>query len=253
MQTDHLIIEDTIPYWTADTLQSVAALPSRLRMEGILMPSIPSTESWVGWVLFGLLGLLISSWLLDPNAILNSTSFSFKIKERESIFKNSTLTNLYARICFLLFVFGTFGLVLYLYVYNLGDNFTAKRYGSILMVVTAFYAVKYALFILLKYVFAHYSKEAGKAWIVEYFRVISAYCLFQFPLIVLCIYGIPIEPSHYTNMTMLISLLPMCYLTIRLVQFFLLKKTSLLYIMLYLCTFEIIPFLAMVHILKIVV
>ncbi|MDL2290030.1 DUF4271 domain-containing protein [Paludibacteraceae bacterium OttesenSCG-928-F17] len=214
------------------------------RYDGISTLSLPANESWVFALLVGLFFLLILAVRMSPGLIIEEVSSVFKVKERSSIFSNLTAYNYRFRYVYVLFALCVFGLFAYSVYYDpLENDFSFLRYLYFLLAVTGWFVVKLLFLELLGYVFFD-NKIIGIAR-RSYLSFISLLGIILFPLSVVYIYASP-EIDHiiiYISLAVcgVIGIL----VILKLFQIFFSKLLDFFYILLYLCTLEILPVLAL--------
>ncbi len=235
----------------SDTIQINDTSSSTIMiMNGIEPISCISTENWVGYLLLGLFGMLVLSWIMDKNVILKHLVFPLKLKERVSIFTNTTLTNFYSQALFYLFSLGIIALDIQIVLFKEERIFSGIDYTHIVCYCAAFFGIKYVLMSLFHYVFFNNNKQNDKTLISEYFRILGLISFLLFVITFLCTYSFRTSADSLSTVIIIISITTLLLLTTRMFQFFLHKKLALLYIILYLCTFETLPFLALLKLLK---
>ena len=221
----------------ADTLKAIAQLPKGFI--GIPHPSLPQTESWVFIILLVLFFLLVYSVSTSTGIIAETIKSFFQVKERSSIFSKATVTDFRLRLLLVIFSIGVFSLYIYLLVFKPESQFPIKTYGYFLIITAIFLGIKSLLIDVIGYVFLSPSnKKMAKE---SYFNIVSILGVSLFIMLILQIY----IPREYYNITEIISLvmcLGACILVIiKLFQIFFHKIVASFYILLYLCTLEILP------------
>ena len=241
-------ITDTIPCSFPDTVS--AAIPQVERMAGLTIPTTVGTEHWVGWLFLGLFSLLFLSWIFDNNILTDKLSVIRKYKERESIFKQTTLTNIYAVIFFDIFLICAISIHLYLITHEKNTCFSLSEYSCILIYTTIFYSIKYFLCLITEYTFMGKKKTKEKTWTGEYFNTLGMFGIVVFLSSILYAYNVIPNKEIHTIISHIIYVIILGIPPLKCVLFFLHKKAIFLYILLYLCTLEILPFLLLIHIIE---
>jgi hypothetical protein len=136
-------------------------------------------------------------------------------------------------------------------IFNPESHFQLKTYGYFLIITSIFLGIKSMLIDVIGFVFLSPSnKKMAKE---SYFNIISILGVSLFPLLILQIY----IPSGYYYITEIISLgmcVGACILVIiKLFQIFFHKIVASFYIMLYLCTLEILPLIILYRVYKLIV
>ena len=232
---DSLALVDSLH--VTDTLKAIVQIPRGFI--GIPHPSLPQTESWVFLVLLGFFFLLVYAVSQSSGYITETAKTFFKVKERSSIFSKATVNDFRFRFFLIIFTIGVLSLYAYLIQFKVGSHFLLKEYGCFFVVTTLFVILKHFSFNLIGYVFL---PPAGLRMAKEsYLNVVSFLGIVLYPLLILQIY----IPSHYASFAGIASL-SVCFIAcilviIKLFQIFLHKFVASFYILLYLCTLEILP------------
>jgi len=211
--------------------------------EGKLLPSLPQTENWVFIAILLLFFLFVFSISQSSGLILETVRTFFQVKERSSIFSKVTIN--YFRFRFFLISFSTGVISLYAYVllYNPTNKFEIKEYLYLIAVTSIFFGIKALLIDLICYVF--FEPRIMKMVKNSYFNIISFLGIALFPLLISFIY-MPIYLRNITEyISLIICLIAGILIIIKLFQIFLHKTVASFYILLYLCTLEFLPLLAL--------
>jgi hypothetical protein len=172
----------------------------------------------------------------------------FQVKERSSIFSKATVNDFRFRFYFILFSISVLSFYAYLVFYNPITNFSLLTYCYFLVATGIFFILKSLVFDLIGYVFL--SPQILKMGKDSYFNIISIFGIAMFPLIILQIY----IPGNYYNLIGLICLIvsvsAVILVIIKLFQIFFHKIVASFYILLYLCTLEILPLIALYRVYK---
>ncbi|MGN0235606.1 MAG: DUF4271 domain-containing protein [Paludibacteraceae bacterium] len=153
----------------------------------------------------------------------------------------------------LLFVFraGIVGMALYLYTYNShltthtnGGEFLFSRYMTIVGAVAAMEVVKYLLSLLLNYTF-QLSHQFSTVF-THYTYVSTTICCVMYPLLLLIIYlG---NPTLTTIGLCIVVSICWIVLFIKWVRVFFTNIASIVYVLLYILTIEVLPLLTLTYI-----
>jgi len=220
-----------------DSLKAIAQIPRGFI--GIPHPSLPQTESWVFLALLGFFFLFVYAVSQSSGYITETVKTFFQVKERSSIFSKATVNDFRFRFFLIIFTIGVLSLFAYLTFYKPGSPFLLKEYGCFFLATTLFVILKYLFFNLVGYIFL--SPVSLKMAKESYLNVVLFLGILLYPLLILQIY----IPNHYAGFTEIASLsvcLIACILVIiKLFQIFLHKFVASFYILLYLCTLEILP------------
>jgi len=220
-------------------------------IEGKPFPSLPQTENWVFGALIFLFFLFVVSISQSPGLIMETVKSFFQIKERSSIFSKATISDFRFRFFLIVFSIGTLSLYAYIQIHGNSSGFSMKEYSYFLLLTGIFFCIKSLLIDLLGYVF--FDTKSLKIAKTSYFNVISFLGILLFPLLIIHIY----VPDFLLGATEIISLIVCligCILVIiKLFQIFSHKIVASFYIMLYLCTLEILPLIALFRVYYLIV
>jgi len=243
---------------SADSLeQSVDSIKATMQpivvaFDGISHPSLPQTESWVFGVLFGLFFLLILAVRLYPSLIYEDIRSFFRVKERSSIFSNLEGRDSRLRVLYISFAFCVISLCVYFIIFKPEyGNFVFMKYLCFLAVTTVFFLLKSLFIRILNYVF--FDKKMMKIAIQSHYSLVVFLGLSLFPLLILGIYASPPTVVVVQIATVIVCFMTMILVLLKLFQLFFSKLLDSFYIMLYLCTLEILPFFALFHVCKMIV
>lgn len=213
--------------------------------EGISHPSLPANENWVFITLLVLLSLSVISVLRSSGWLTNSMKDFFKVKERVSIFNKSTVSDFQSRSLLILFSIGIFSLYSFLMLHSDISNFQFDIFLRILGVTAGFFLIKFITIKIIGYVFIHPSKQ--KLGLESYFNVLTYLSFALFPLLVIQIYS-PENLRYYISLfgVFLCILASLVYI-IKLFLIFFDNFVATFYILLYLCTLEILPVVLLIY------
>ncbi len=245
LHTDSL---QTLTTSIADTLTSLVDSVSAPVTEfaGYAGNSIPET---VGSNIFVpiLLLLMVFSYgyviTKGKKIILETINDFFYLKERSSIFieSGSSQVKLNSNLVFLFVC--SLGLFLHTISYDahLAISFENKGLNLLFFVGIAavFLIIKWLAFQFLNYIF--FGSGANDIFIRSYFTIMFGYALALFPIVIFLIYG----PNNFHNfsliLSLIISIIAVLLIFLKTSQIFLQNIVSFFYIILYLCTLEILP------------
>ena len=237
-----------------DTIQQVDTLihiPQQVRYAGEAVPLFAQTEMWV-FICLGVLLFLLVVAVLFSSSLVQMLKTLFEITDRNSIFNDSAMSNPPVRFLLIFFFTGVFSLFSYLYLQSESESFQLIGYLKILGVTALFFIVKVFLFNVLGFVFFNPSiLKTGKE---TYFNTLSILGVVLYPLLVIRIYIFPIFDYKILDYTVLfLLLLTALFIAYKLIQIFFGKLVDLFYILLYLCTLEILPFIALFRMYEMIV
>jgi hypothetical protein len=231
------IKSDTIPLKQAETLIPTGFI-------GKDLPKTPSGETWVS-VLFLALFLFFAYVVSRGRKMIEQTIKDFfYFKERASIFSDSTVTELRHRIYLICISVISIAFFSYHLLYDLNtSDFSMVKMGVLIGVIAGFLLIKYLFFQFIGSVF--FTKAITLVWIRSYFTLFFATGLGLFFISILLVYS----AFSASKVIVWIGLGWIFVITIllvyKLVQIFLNRFYSIFYLMLYLCTLEIIPILVL--------
>jgi len=233
----------------ADSIK--ANVPLHRGFPGIPHPSLPQTEGWVFILLIALFFLLVYSISRSGGMIGETIKTFFQVKDRSSIFSKATVNDFRLRLLLIIFSGGVLSLYLYLVIFKPENPFSIRIYSYFLMITGLYLGLKSLLLDLLGYVFL--SPSSLKMAKDGYFNILSVLGIILFPLLILQIY-IPYTYYQIPGIISLIACLSACILVIiKLFQIFFHKTVATFYIMLYLCTLEILPLIILYWVYKLIV
>ena len=244
VKTDSLAMIDSIKTHDSllnDTINRIISIPRGYLGKSI--PSHPQSEHWVFGTLIVLFILLVLSSTRSTGFFSDTLKTYFQVKDRSSIFSKTTISDFRYRFFIILFSIGVIGLYAYLLLYIPNTDFTLLKYTYFLGITAAYFILKIGLLNLVGYVFTDTRNQ--KLVKDAYFDVILLLGVTLFPLLIINIYS----DATLSNVTQFISLivctLALVLIIIKLMQIFLHKAVAIFYILLYLCTLEILPLIAL--------
>jgi len=233
----------------ADSIKAIVQIPKGFI--GIPHPSLPQSENWVFLILLVLFFLLIYSISNSGSLIAETIKSFFQTKERSSIFSKATVNDFRLRLLLVIFSIGVMSLYVYLMIYKPENPFSIKIYCYILIITGLFFFIKSLIFDVIGYVFL--TPASLKMAKESYSNVIAILGVSLFPLLILQIY-IPSNLNDIPEIISLIMCLGACILVIiKLFQIFFQKTVASFYILLYLCTLEILPLIVLYQVYKLMV
>lgn len=255
--TAYLLLGDSVNSFSADSIAHnsdmvFATVHCVEDFTAVPFISLPQTENWVFGVLVGLFFLLILSIKLYPSLLYEEIRTVFRAKERSSIFSNPEGRDTRTRILYLAFVICVFSLYAYFFMFKYSTkDFTFLRYLYFVLVTGGFFLLKYFVIRLLCYVF--FDKKVLLLTINSYFNLLIFFGIFLFPLLIFNIYAISPIADVVEIIGVTIAVVIALLVVLKLIQIFFSKLLDFFYILLYLCTLEILPILALFQVYKIIV
>ena len=230
----------------ADSLRAVALIPRGFT--GIPHPSLPQTEPWVFIAVILLFFLFVYSLSQSIGFISDTMKTFFQVKERSSIFSKATVNDSRFKFFLIVFSIGSLSFYAYLLLHNPSSSFSIKEFGLFLLATSLFFGIKSLIFDLIGYVFLNNTTIILAKG--AYFNVVSFWGVCLFPILILQIY----ISENFIGITQIISLIVSicaCFLIIiKLFQIFFQKILASFYILLYLCTLEILPLIILFKVYK---
>jgi hypothetical protein len=233
----------------ADSLKAIVQIPRGFI--GIPHPSIPQTENWVFIVLILLFFLLAYSVSQSTGYISDTFKTFFQVKERSSIFSKATVNDSRFRFIFIIFSIIVLSLYVDFSLHNTDRPFTMLEFGLILFVTSLYLTLKLFLFDIIGYVFLNQSNlKIAKE---SYFNIISFLGLTLYPILFLQIYLQENLIGVTKVMSLIACLIAAILIIIKLFQIFFQKLLASFYILLYLCTLEILPLIILFKVYKMII
>ena len=232
IKTDSILVPDS-------NLIPVVQNIKFIGFDGVLHPSFPATENWVFIALLILLGMSAFSFLRSSGWFIESFRTFFTVKDRGSIFNKSTMSDFESRLFLILFSIGVFSLYAYLILFASDNGFSLITFLKFLGATGGFFLLKYLMIRIIGYVFLHPTIQ--KLTIESYYNVLTYLGLILFPMLILHIY-LPENLKYYIAViSLILCVMASLVYTIKLFLIFFNKFASTFYLLLYLCTLEILP------------
>ncbi len=224
---------------TVDTIQALLPVSIFPGFQGVQHPSLPISENWVFIALVALFSIMVLSIALSASWLPNSLKVFFHKGERRTYLDDKATSSLESRLLLLLFSSGVFSLYIYTVNFDLYASFKVVGFLNYLWITLAFLVVKYLLFRLVGYVFI--SRNLLTTTINNYYNIIIYLGLLIFPLLILKIYAKLDFVIYFDLISLIIVIAAALIMIIKLIQIFLDKSIASFYLLLYLCTLEILP------------
>jgi hypothetical protein len=213
--------------------------------QGELPIGAPSDQNWVFLMLLTVFGLFVLSVIRSMTPPLDIIKTFFIAKERSSIFSKTSIDNFEQKFYHILITFIVIPLYGYLVYYQNGTRFDFVIYMYFTAALISFFLIKYLLAKVLEFVFVE--KAYMKMIFDSYLNVMSFVSIVFYILIFLKLYISSFSAHFFEISGQIILIIALILLMIKFIQFFLHKIVDSLYIMLYLCTLEILPVLILVQ------
>jgi hypothetical protein len=210
---------------------------------GIPVSVLPQVDSWVFSLLL-VLFLILSFTLYNSSSLITETIKDFfQVKERSSIFSKTTINDFGFRYVLLFFSACVLSLYVYLLFLEPSQEFNIQTYLLLLLTTIVFLLLKFLLFNTIGYVFI--DPKILKLAKDGYFAIIYFVGIVAFPIVILHLYS-PYFTKHISTSTaIIIASISLIIIILKSFQLFFHKILAFFYILLYLCTLEIIPFLGL--------
>jgi hypothetical protein len=249
------------PYWLKNDTTCLIASPvpshpvvGETGFEGI-KPESGLFSYDVSSGIFLLITIVYCFVLLRSNMFVNITLKSIfgRNRERNSIFEPE-ITASEARYGLFMRLLGFAGLSAYLYIWSARYIPVSGQYGSLILLggtvagMVVFLLFKYVIFALLSYTF--FGKNRYASFAKHYLSVIFGAGVILLPLTVIRSFVQPELVLLIDNVSIIVCIIAVLLLMYKILQFFERSYYSIFYIILYLCTLEILPLLVVVKLLQ---
>ncbi len=240
LRADSLALADSIAY--ADSVQ----LHAFKGYDGLLLPQDPSNQPWVFVLLLLSFGLIVLSFIRSIIPPWQNITNYFSSKDRTSIFSKTSIDSFEQKLYFFTFSSITISLIGYLIFHKTGNAFSLITYSKFYAATLLFFAVKYIFTKIIEFVF--FDKNTTKLLLDSYLNMLTIVSILMYLLILFQLYAgqNSIQLTSYTTLTFIVF--GLLIFSIRLLQIFLHKFADSLYLMLYLCTLEILPVLLLIQV-----
>lgn len=244
---DTIAIQDTIRGDTAVIANDSAAFTAAVRYEGKEVPAFPQNESWIfGTLLFffvfmALLFRRFSGWIGETLKNI------FKVRTRSSIFSKSAAEESRSKFLFIMLSAGIISLSLYIRMTPVPPEL--RTYLVFYAAGLIYLLVKDFLINLTGYVFLE--AEAFKTAKESYYNIFIFLGFILFPVLILKIYfNNGNQAGIFDIFATTITVVALLFVGFKLFQIFYQKILDFFYIILYLCTLEILPLIGMYQVYK---
>lgn len=234
-----------------DSAKIIVAVPPS-GLEGILLPSLPNTESWTFIVLIILFVMAVFGIIQSGSLFYERIRIFFGKQDRADSYSNSGISNSVAYQLFLcIFSIGVISLFVFESFFMYTGNFKFIVFIKVLGITSCFFFLKYLLTELLGLVF--FDNKAIRQYKDIYFNLVSFISLCLFPVLILYTYeSITWRPALEVISISIIVIFSIL-LIIKLIQNYYTKSLAGFYIFLYLCTLEILPVLLLIRAYQLVI
>lgn len=207
--------------------------------DGILRNDTFRNENWVFATVLVLFLFLIFAVNRSYGWIIESITNFTRVKTRSSLFSSSTQSEYKARHLLTLFTISVVSLTAYVLIRPFEYKIFISTYSLLFASFFVFVILKNLIFNFLAYTF--FDKELFRLAKDQYYFLFALLGITLFPIILVRIYLPEINHHNIIYLALIIASVYPLVLFIKLMQIFSGKFLELFYILLYLCTLEIIP------------
>ena len=231
-----------------DTLSvSTDSLHAATRYYGTPLPSTPTTEAWPSYVVMALAMLLVMLQLIEPGYIRNRFVSFFETKDRHSFSHDQQGFDIRTTLLSWLFIIGSLSLTISLI--HPTSTFFINRFAYATAAVCLLLVAKYLILLLLGFTFLN--KTQRSLSLQAYAQLLFTTAL---PLFITSAIHIFVDftfTAHITHILFILCVLWFCIMFLyKSYHLFSNNKRAPLYLILYLCTLEIMPWIGIVIVLK---
>lgn len=206
-------------------------------MEQLTRISSPASESWVAWVMLLVLTLLLLVYKSQRGMVLGAIRSMFDVKERDSMF-TETSSAVFARLVLHLYRLIVIAFTVYLLTF-VGGNFSFVVLLKLMLCVAVVGVVKYLSARLLAYVY--FDNRTLQLCLRQYGEMLTVVTVFALLPLMLSVTWFSLRPEVVLVWAALLYILFIVSIAIKLFRLFFNKIFACFYILLYLCTLELLP------------
>ena len=211
--------------------------------DGIARVVSPWSASWLNWWVIAAMACLFVAVLATPRYFSTRLPSLLGLQRQYSIFQETSLTDIRTVVAGTLFTLISLSLALFLTNYGAAP-FSHKAFLVTMLEMLAWLTLKGLLMLLVLCVFFPSCRFSEIMQTVAQLYFFTAVGLFAACLCKL--YFLP-DYERIEDIVLIATLLAAAIVTVlKIIQFFLTKNLGYLYIFLYLCTLEILPFIVLV-------
>lgn len=246
LQSDSVLRANSILHADSIARADSIALHAFKGFDGVVVTGVPSDQNWVFLLLLFMFGLVVVAFLRTISSPVEMLTSFLNSKERTSIFNKTSIYNFEQKVYFLIFSITSISLFSYLIFYEHGRDFNILTYLYFLAATVLFVLLKYILAKFLSYIFL--DNSTMKMLTGSYLNVVSVVAFLFYHFMLLHLYTFSVSIDFTTNTALIIIVLGLIMFTVKLIQIFLHKIVASLYLLLYLCTFEILPVFGLIQV-----
>ncbi|MFW9597719.1 MAG: DUF4271 domain-containing protein [Paludibacter sp.] len=214
--------------------------------QGSISQQVPASQWWVFVLMLLLFGLLVFSvvrTMVSPADVIKGL---FDSKKRSVSFNKNSIDSFEQKVYFFIFSSVTVSLTAYVLNYNVTNEFGFREFFFYFMVFNIFAVIKYFISKVLEYVF--FGKAVLKKIWEDYLNIFTLLSFLLYLYILLLLFS----PFSFDGISIyvvsaLVVLAELVFVVV-LIRNFLHKIVVSLYLMLYLCTLEILPVLLLIQV-----
>jgi len=212
-------------------------------MNGLPLISSPWSEPWMAWTMLALLVATFIAHAMQPQAIPMAFRTIFTTGDRNSTFIDSDLDRR-AQILMIFLAICTFAMGAYvsLLAYLGTEQYSFRTYGLIVLVTVGLMTVR-SLFELLA-AFTFVPSSSVHTLLYHYYHLTVCTAIVHYPIVLLCLYWSVLTPRVIILLNGTLLALYLLALFIKTCGVLMRSWRNLLYILLFVVTLELIPFLA---------
>ncbi len=214
--------------------------------QGSISQQVPASQWWVFVLMLLLFGLLVFSvirTMVSPADVLKGL---FDSKKRAVSFNKNSIDSFEQKVYFFIFSSVTVSLTAYVLNYNVTNEFGFREFFFYFMVFNIFAVIKYFISKVLEYVF--FGKAVLKKIWEDYLNIFTLLSFLLYLYILLLLFSPFSFDGISTYVVSALVVLAELVFVVVLIRNFLHKIVVSLYLMLYLCTLEILPVLLLIQV-----
>lgn len=215
------------------------------------LSTTPHSEQWVFMAIMLLFFLLVAATMLSPHWMSHHFQKLTRISNRTDFIFNTTIRDFQSSVLLTVFSIGVVTLFFYLRFHE-NEMFSVHRFISLSGILLAYLLLKLLMVRFLGFVFFLTNEiQQIKHHVLAVFYFMG---LLLFPITVVYLYWLPPIPIKILDFIVLMVVgVGITRYTVLLFQFFYKKILDFLYIMLYLCTLEILPLIGLFQAFRIII
>lgn len=215
---------------------------------GMAIPSTPQSEYWVFAVVIILFLFAVIALNRSADWLMITLKGLVKRQNKEAYHFKSTIREYQSRLLLTVFTTGVIVMLIYTHFFTT-PPFSMLKFLSLGVVFFVFLMLRNLFAILISYVFM--LKDRMRLAREKYYGVYSVLGMILFPLLLLRLYS----QSELINeiagfIAVFVGVVAYVFVVVLIFQIFFKKMLDIFYIMLYLCTLEILPLIGMFQVFK---